>query len=176
MLKIAVMDHDEFSRDELIGETHIDIEDRWFSKKFRALEEVPIEKRQLRNPASCVSQGYIRLWTEVVTREEHTVKKKYDIAPKPPKVPSSIGPDTHVNRTSSWGLLSGTVRIYHWLMLRDSSICTSQLIWMVSLESRRFWANLVHKTEPSLTLTLIGGVQMVRDRSTGGWFSLWRFL
>lgn len=86
LLRIKVMDHDPLKRDDLIGETTIDIEDRWFSKRWRKLEEVPIETREIYNPISRVPQGAIRLFVEIFPREEKTLRKKWDLTPRPPKV------------------------------------------------------------------------------------------
>jgi len=85
LLRIQVYDKDDFKKDDLIGETTLDIEDRWFSKKYRNLDEVPIERRELYNPVSSVSQGCIRLWVDIVPREMYNVKKKYQIEKMPPK-------------------------------------------------------------------------------------------
>lgn len=40
------------SRDDLIGQTFIDLEDRWFSSMFHCLSDKPIEKRALYHPSS----------------------------------------------------------------------------------------------------------------------------
>lgn len=85
-LKVTVMDNDEFARDDMIGETIIDIEDRWFSKKFRQLHEVPAETRKLYNPGSRLEQGSIRLFVDIIPREDYLNKRKWDLSMKPPKV------------------------------------------------------------------------------------------
>ena len=86
LLRITVMDSDDFAKDDMIGEAIIDVEDRWFSKKFRQLQEVPIETRELRNPQSRMPQGYLRLFVDIIPREENLTKKKWDIVNKPSEV------------------------------------------------------------------------------------------
>ena len=46
-LEIMVMDWDGIG-DDFIGNTVIDIEDRWFCKEWRKLEKKPLENRTLR--------------------------------------------------------------------------------------------------------------------------------
>lgn len=86
LLRIQVMDHDDLDRDDLIGETTIDIENRWFSKKFRKLTEVPVETHEIFHPTSRIPQGSVRFFMEIFPREENTLRKKWDLTPKPPKV------------------------------------------------------------------------------------------
>lgn len=59
--------------DEVVGETLIDLEDRWFHPIFRKMtaaqsktDSVPIESRELRDEASLLSRGTVTLWTEIV--------------------------------------------------------------------------------------------------------------
>lgn len=44
------MDEDKLKKDELIGETKIDLEKRFFDKIWRNYDEKPIEKRMLYLP------------------------------------------------------------------------------------------------------------------------------
>jgi hypothetical protein len=53
-LIIQIWDYDKFSRDELISETSIEIEDRYFSKQWRQMKHQPIETRILKHPSSRV--------------------------------------------------------------------------------------------------------------------------
>lgn len=80
-LKLSVYDWDRFhlpgTYDTLIGETVIDLEDRYFHKKWKALGmgtpqcnttgvPKPIEGRDLRIPDSSNSQGKLYLWCEIL--------------------------------------------------------------------------------------------------------------
>ena len=56
--------------DVLIGYTEIDLEDRFFSQRFRSLTDIPIEIRQLTNDSSEVSMGDASMWIEVFKSRE----------------------------------------------------------------------------------------------------------
>lgn len=78
------MDFDDLFGDELIGETHIDLEDRFFSPEWQSIKEKPIEYRDLYHPSSSISQGTVKLWLEIIPTsvgmKDHII---YDIKPKP---------------------------------------------------------------------------------------------
>jgi Ca2+-dependent lipid-binding protein len=57
MLFIDAMDYDDLFGDDLIGSTKVDLEDRYFLPEWRALQNKPVEYRQLYHPSSGVSQG-----------------------------------------------------------------------------------------------------------------------
>lgn len=72
--------------DDFIGETIIDLEDRFFSKKFMSLKHVPIETRDLKHPSSALSRGTIRLWVDVIPRVQiDRLNNIYCIEDKPEK-------------------------------------------------------------------------------------------
>jgi len=54
-LKIEAMDYDDFFGDDLIGYTYIDLDDRFYSQNWGALEDKPIEFRDLADDSSTVS-------------------------------------------------------------------------------------------------------------------------
>lgn len=81
-LKVQVWDKDDYFKDDRIGQTVIDIEDRIFSLKFQTLSEKPIEKRQLFNKCSKVPQGSILLWLEI--HPSTSIPPPIDISEKPP--------------------------------------------------------------------------------------------
>ena len=86
-LQIEVWDNEKFVHDELIGATSIDLEDRFFSRKWRALHEYPIENRQLLHPGSSLPQGYVRCWVEIIPKDTPEFAKEVrDITPKPASV------------------------------------------------------------------------------------------
>ena len=84
-LRIQVMDYDSLFSDELIGETSIDIEDRYFDNRWQALQNKPIEVRQLYNPDYERSQGEVLMWIEMFDQqEENDIKlEPWNIEPEP---------------------------------------------------------------------------------------------
>jgi len=81
-LSIQLWDHDDLDPDDLIGRTDIDIEDRWFSRRWRSLKHVPIETRKLYVPSSHIAQGSVKLWVEIIPKEERNAPI-WQIIPKP---------------------------------------------------------------------------------------------
>jgi hypothetical protein len=82
-LVIKVNDYDTFGTDDMIGSTTIDLEDRWFDKRWQALgheyekkeaekiEDVrwkvkPIELRELHQPPSKMFQGNLECWVDIL--------------------------------------------------------------------------------------------------------------
>lgn len=65
-----MMDYDPLLSDDIIGETSIDLERRYFDEKWINLPEYPIETRELRKAGSCNSTGSIRLWVEIFNPAE----------------------------------------------------------------------------------------------------------
>lgn len=65
-LKVQVWDKDFLVNDDLIGETIIDLENRFFNQNFRELDEIPIETRILKHPLSDKKKGEIRLFIEII--------------------------------------------------------------------------------------------------------------
>ena len=82
-LKIQVMDYDSLFSDDLIGETSIDIEDRYFDNRWQALENKPIEVRQLYHPDYEMSQGEVMMWLEMFDEEEGNKMEPWNIIPEP---------------------------------------------------------------------------------------------
>ena len=82
-LRIQVVDYDKFFSDELIGETSIDIEDRYFDNRWQALENKPIEVRQIYHPDYERSQGEILMWLEMFDQEETIKMEPWNIEPEP---------------------------------------------------------------------------------------------
>jgi hypothetical protein len=80
------MDYDDLFGDDLIGITHVDLEDRYFLPEWRAINNKPIEYRQIFHPSSGVSQGVLKMWVEinpakVAVQDE---AKLWDITKRPP--------------------------------------------------------------------------------------------
>lgn len=84
-LKIQVWDKDFLVKDDLIGETSIDLENRFFSKRWRKLSYIPIETRTIYHPLSKLPKGQLRLWVEIIpiTYIEE-IKNIWNIVPRPP--------------------------------------------------------------------------------------------
>jgi hypothetical protein len=55
MLEVRAMDHDMLFGDELIGNTFVDLEDRYFLPEWMAIKVKPIEYRPLHMPSSSVA-------------------------------------------------------------------------------------------------------------------------
>ena len=85
-LQIDVWDYDDIFGDDLIGTTILDLEDRYFSLEWQALQDKPIEYRQIYHQSSSISQGQVKLWCEInpisIPDSEIT---KWDISQKPPE-------------------------------------------------------------------------------------------
>ena len=84
LLKIQFFDHDDIFSDQKIGQTVIDLEDRFFCNKWLSLKEKPIETRPLLNKITKVPQGGVRLWLEVTPITERATLKLRDVTIRPP--------------------------------------------------------------------------------------------
>ena len=82
-LRIQVMDYDKLFSDDLIGETSIDIEDRYFDDRWQALVNKPIEVRQLYHPDYEMSQGSITMWLEMFDEDNNIKMEPWNIEPEP---------------------------------------------------------------------------------------------
>ena len=82
-LRLQVLDHDDLFSDDLIGETSIDIEDRYFDNRWQSLENKPIEVRQLYHPDYENSQGEVIMWLEMFEKNEEIKMEPWNIEPEP---------------------------------------------------------------------------------------------
>lgn len=84
-LSIEAWDYDDLFGDDLIGATVVDLDDRFFSGDWQALEEKPIEYRQIYHESSSNSQGVIVCWLEIEpqTKGKKKEQKVWDIKPEP---------------------------------------------------------------------------------------------
>jgi C2 domain len=85
-LRIQCWDHDLLSADDLIGETVIDLENRFFCPKWQEMEPKWIEQRTLWTDSSRSAQGKLEMFIEVMTAKEAKRTPLKDIAP-PSAVP-----------------------------------------------------------------------------------------
>jgi hypothetical protein len=53
----------------MIGETKIDLEDRFFSPEWQSVKDKPIELRQLFVQSSAMSQGVVKCWIDILPTE-----------------------------------------------------------------------------------------------------------
>ena len=83
-ITIQVHSYDPIFPDELIGETTIDIEDRYFDSKWQALHFKPIETRSLKRNDIQRIQGEILLWIELIEQSErYQLQTPWYIQPHP---------------------------------------------------------------------------------------------
>ncbi len=95
-LQIQVWDHHKFGRDRIIGETRIDLEDRWFSRSWQDLGQSqdleddtfptkPTENRTLWTATSSVSQGRLWMWLDIMEKDTASSFHIVDITVPPPE-------------------------------------------------------------------------------------------
>jgi len=79
-LSLNVMDQDKL-KDDLIGKTEIDLENRIMSKQWLDMKEKPREFRAVWNPSSSCPQGQLELWVDILTPAEAAKTPPIEIAP-----------------------------------------------------------------------------------------------
>lgn len=82
MLRVQMWDYNALTSDAKIGTTKIDLETRYFNKKWQNLAQKPIETRPLYIRSSRRPQGYVRLWIEIFPGK--LTDPLQDISIKPP--------------------------------------------------------------------------------------------
>ena len=82
-LKIEVWDYDPIFRDEIIGATQIDLEDRYFNNEWLEMKYKPIETRLLFHPDLSRQQGNITLWVEIFDKKDTIHMEPWQISPEP---------------------------------------------------------------------------------------------
>ena len=86
MIEIEAYDYDDLFGDDLIGKTSIDLDDRFFNGDWQAIEEKPIEERQIYHESTSLSQGVISCWLEIEpSNKQNKTQKVWDISPEPVK-------------------------------------------------------------------------------------------
>ena len=85
VLKIQMWDRDTVFGDDFIGETRVDLEDRFFSPEWQSIKNKPIEFRELYHRSTKVSQGILKTWIEIIPSQTMNKKDKaWNITPRPP--------------------------------------------------------------------------------------------
>jgi len=82
-LRIEVWDYDPIFKDELIGLTSIDLEDRYFNHDWKEMKFKPIETRNLIHPDLSGQQGNILLWVEIFDKKDSINMTPWQITPEP---------------------------------------------------------------------------------------------
>ena len=82
-LKIEVWDYNPIFKDELIGTTSIDLEDRYFNHDWQEMKFKPIETRPLIHPDLSGQQGNILLWVEIFDKKDSINMVPWQITPEP---------------------------------------------------------------------------------------------
>jgi hypothetical protein len=89
-LEIEAWDYDDLFGDDLIGKSIIDLDDRFFSPEWRAIENKPIEYRELYHPSTSLAQGTVLCWLDICEQSKSRQgaagqQKVWDIQPEPKK-------------------------------------------------------------------------------------------
>ena len=83
-LVIEAYDYDLLFGNDLIGKTSIDLDDRFFNPKWQAIDEKPIETRELYHSSSKLNQGVIDMWLDIdPATKSSDVGKVWDISKEP---------------------------------------------------------------------------------------------
>lgn len=81
-VKVKFYDYDPIKFDEFIGETIIDIEQRFFDQQWRNFEHHPIETRPIFHPSSSVEIGTTRMFVEIYDKNK-PIPPVRNINPRP---------------------------------------------------------------------------------------------
>ena len=88
MLTLEMWDWDQIASDDIIGQTTIDLEERFLSPEWQAMQpRPPVEYRTLWNPAGTAQQGRVEMIVEIVDEAENRKQPvpRRDIAPPKPQ-------------------------------------------------------------------------------------------
>jgi len=82
-LRIEAWDYNPIFKNELIGSTSIDLEDRYFNNDWKQMRFKPIETRPLIHPDLSSQQGNILLWVEIFDKKDSINMAPWQILPEP---------------------------------------------------------------------------------------------
>ena len=82
-LRVEVWDYDPIFKNQLIGSTSIDLEDRYFNNDWKQMRFKPIETRPLIHPDISGQQGNILLWVEIFDKKDIINMTPWQITPEP---------------------------------------------------------------------------------------------
>ena len=87
MLRIECVDHDDYTRDDLIGATEIDLEDRVCCPMWQMdmSARPPVEWRSLYSQLSRNPQGLLECWVDILPPEVAQANPMVEIKPPPPQ-------------------------------------------------------------------------------------------
>jgi hypothetical protein len=82
LLRVQLWDKNIISSNQLMGETLVDLEDRWYHPKWTSLTPKPVEARTLLKKGSNTTQGLVYLWTDIFRVADSGLdsNKKIDIS------------------------------------------------------------------------------------------------
>lgn len=70
LMKISLMDKKFLTGEQVLGETSLDLEDRWFHPKWSELEYKLIENRNLYKDGSKSAQGTVLMWVDILKKQD----------------------------------------------------------------------------------------------------------
>lgn len=85
VLKIEFWDYDPIGMDDFVGKCEMDLENRFFDKKWIVNPDHPIEKRDIRKNELSNNSGTVRLWVDMDRSDDKTamLRPLIDISPLP---------------------------------------------------------------------------------------------
>ena len=154
-LHISVYDWDFGKNDDLIGETFIDIPNRWFHDEWNNMQNKPLELRTLYHNHASGPQGMIELWVDIFTKHQAKIFKPIDIS-LPPLKPFvvrliiwnakklSCNDMNNMNDVYISGILNDEKKCtdIHWRASHKRAHFNYRLLWNVNLPMKKLYSKL----------------------------------
>jgi len=85
--KLTLKESHLLGRDQEIGTTAIDLEDRWYSQQWNdiGLKVKPMEKRRFTKDTIAHACGFVNLWVDIMTEAEAAANPLINLKPPPPE-------------------------------------------------------------------------------------------